>query len=318
VSCLLFGELSAPLLAGSATPDIKAAPMPRVLLSCACASHVIGSALSLRLSLRLPSPRAGIEWYQYDPTKLFIRACAALGCAYDLKVFPQNEVDKGVLQMRQKALDVDKLRVDWGPTAAALPVWTRAQFDARAGEEKAKWAGGDKSARILFILDGFVLDVAPFLPLHPGGGALLSTEIGNDVTVRDAAVCRAATYPDDCGVPLWLWCAPAAASAGGGAELRQCSCLYIAIVEETPSHRRLHRVVRHRNNPLLFSLSTPRWLRAGEVQGRVLQALERGAQHAGHVPCGPRAGVLGVTSLLLMLRLRCATPRRDRVAVEPV
>jgi cytochrome b involved in lipid metabolism len=176
------------------------------------------TSVTLPIGSSLPSHPAcaGIEWYQYDPTKLFIRACAALGCAYDLNVFPQNEVDKGVLQMRQKALDVDKLRVDWGPTAAALPVWTRAQFDARAGEEKAKWAGGDKSARILFILDGFVLDVAPFLPLHPGGGALLSTEIGNDVTVRGCvAVCSF----------MLQRCVPAvAAEAGACAQLRQDFC----------------------------------------------------------------------------------------------
>jgi stearoyl-CoA desaturase (Delta-9 desaturase) len=46
--------------------------------------------------------RNGVEHWQYDPTKWFIRVCAAFGLAYNLKRFPANEIDKGMLQMRQK------------------------------------------------------------------------------------------------------------------------------------------------------------------------------------------------------------------------
>ena len=56
---------------------------------------------------RFPSDyRNGVEWYQYDPTKWFIRACAFIGLASDLHRFPSNEIDKGALQMRQKARGV--------------------------------------------------------------------------------------------------------------------------------------------------------------------------------------------------------------------
>ena len=75
-----------------------------------------------------------------------------LGLSYDLLRFPQNEIDKGVLQMRQKAVNKDKRRLYWGPDPATLPVISRAAFDARV-----------KAGEQLVILDGFALDMASFM-----------------------------------------------------------------------------------------------------------------------------------------------------------
>lgn len=47
---------------------------------------------------------------------------AYAGAAYDLLRFPQNEIDKGVLQMKQKALNAEKARLFWGPNPDDLPL----------------------------------------------------------------------------------------------------------------------------------------------------------------------------------------------------
>jgi stearoyl-CoA desaturase (Delta-9 desaturase) len=89
--------------------------------------------------------RNGVEWYQYDPTKWFIRATAFFGLAYDLLRFPQNEIDKGVLQMEQKALNGRKAKLFWGPDPDALPVITRDQVSSRGASSSE--AGESTRAR---------------------------------------------------------------------------------------------------------------------------------------------------------------------------
>ena len=48
--------------------------------------------------------RNAIKWYQYDPTKWFIAACAGVGLASHLRMFPENEISKGELAMQLKKL----------------------------------------------------------------------------------------------------------------------------------------------------------------------------------------------------------------------
>lgn len=117
--------------------------------------------------------RNAIEWYQYDPTKVFIWCLSNLGLVYDLQMFPANEVVKGQLQMEQKALDAKKTRVNWGPNPATLPEMSDADF-------KKAVAGGKK----WLIVNGFVLDVAAFAPSHPGGENLVRAYIGKDATAE--------------------------------------------------------------------------------------------------------------------------------------
>jgi stearoyl-CoA desaturase (delta-9 desaturase) len=46
--------------------------------------------------------RNAIKFYQYDPTKWVITALSYIGQTYDLKIFPEQIVTKGQLQMKQK------------------------------------------------------------------------------------------------------------------------------------------------------------------------------------------------------------------------
>jgi stearoyl-CoA desaturase (delta-9 desaturase) len=117
--------------------------------------------------------RNGVEWWQYDPTKWFIRALGYAGMAYELKRFPAAEILKGQLQMKQKKLDTTKTRFNWGPDPATLPVYTKEQVASKVAAG-AKW----------IVLDGFVVDVAKFMPEHPGGPGVFAAELGKDVSEK--------------------------------------------------------------------------------------------------------------------------------------
>jgi len=117
--------------------------------------------------------RNAVEWYQYDPTKWFIAVTHMLGLSWSLNRFPANEINKGQLQMRQKALNAAKEALYWGPDPAQLPVWSKEKLAA------AVTAGGK-----LVVLDGFVLDLAAFAPTHPGGAGLITNELGKDITAK--------------------------------------------------------------------------------------------------------------------------------------
>ena len=115
--------------------------------------------------------RNGVEWWQYDPTKVFIWVASLVGLTHSLNVFPSSEIVKGQLQMAQKALDKKKGALYWGPDPAALRVISRATFDARVADG-APWT----------LLDGFVLDVGKWGADHPGGAGLVKASIGRDIT----------------------------------------------------------------------------------------------------------------------------------------
>lgn len=115
--------------------------------------------------------RNGVEHWQYDPTKWFIRVCGFLGLAYALKRFPSNEIDKGMIQMSQKTLNAAKAKLYWGPDPATLSAISKDDF-------AAKVAAGAQ----LIIVDGFVLDVSSFAAQHPGGAGYIKSEIGKDST----------------------------------------------------------------------------------------------------------------------------------------
>jgi stearoyl-CoA desaturase (delta-9 desaturase) len=151
--------------------------------------------------------RNAIEWYQYDPTKLFIAFFAALGQAYDLRQFPRNVTEKGALQMRQKALDLERAAaaaagappapsferrqreldiamkaLNWGPSTNSLPEWSPAEFDRRVAAAAAARAAGEVATPVLVVIDGFILDVKPFVASHPGGARLILDEAGKDIS----------------------------------------------------------------------------------------------------------------------------------------
>jgi len=115
--------------------------------------------------------RNGVEWWQYDPTKVFIYGASLLGLTYGLKVFPQQEIEKGQLQMDQKAILTRMEKLYWGPNPAHLKVLSMDEFkEAVAGG--AQW----------MIIDGFVCDCAKWGKDHPGGKSFIDSSIGKDVS----------------------------------------------------------------------------------------------------------------------------------------
>ena len=115
--------------------------------------------------------RNGVEWWQYDPTKVLIWVLSLVGLTYDLNVFPAAEIVKGQMQMRQKKLDAEKSTLYWGPDPATLRSITMAEFNKRV-RAGAQWS----------ILDGFVVDVEKWAPDHPGGADLVKSGVGKDIT----------------------------------------------------------------------------------------------------------------------------------------
>ncbi|KAH8927777.1 putative stearoyl-CoA desaturase [Atractiella rhizophila] len=116
--------------------------------------------------------RNAIKWYQYDPTKLFIRICSLVGLASELKTFPRNEINKGVYGMKLKELNKFGKTIQWPKTSDDLPALTWDEF-----KEASK-------TRQLVLIAGYIHDVSPFLLSgeHPGGDALLKAKIGKDAT----------------------------------------------------------------------------------------------------------------------------------------
>ncbi|KIJ06764.1 hypothetical protein PAXINDRAFT_103232 [Paxillus involutus ATCC 200175] len=114
--------------------------------------------------------RSAFHWYQYDPTKWFIAACHHLGLAAHLRVFPSNEVAKGALTMKLKALKSVQDSIAWPIPSDELSVVTWETF-----QEEAK-------SRTLLLVSGFIHDVSLFQDNHPGGRAILAQNTGKDMT----------------------------------------------------------------------------------------------------------------------------------------
>jgi len=114
--------------------------------------------------------RNAIKWFQYDPTKWFIRTCQMIGLASHLKTFPDNEVSKGVLTMKLKKLRETQENLGWPKDSNDLPVVNWETFQAQSAK------------RPLILVSGFIHDVSTFLDEHPGGRHLLTRFIGKDAT----------------------------------------------------------------------------------------------------------------------------------------
>lgn len=114
--------------------------------------------------------RNAFLWYQYDPTKWFIAACAKLGFASQLRVFPSNEISKGRLAMKLKELKSLQDALSWPTPVETLPVVSWATF-----QEESK-------SRPLILLSGFIHDVSSYIDQHPGGRHYLTANSGKDVT----------------------------------------------------------------------------------------------------------------------------------------
>lgn len=116
--------------------------------------------------------RNAIIWYQYDPTKWMIYALSKIGLTYNLKVFRDNEIQKGRLQQLQKKLDKRRAGLDWGLPLSQLPVISWEDFQARCASGEAA----------LVAIAGVIHDITDFVTEHPGGKALIKSAIGKDAT----------------------------------------------------------------------------------------------------------------------------------------
>ncbi|KAK0619846.1 delta-9 acyl-CoA desaturase [Immersiella caudata] len=116
--------------------------------------------------------RNAIEWWQYDPTKWCITLWKWMGLAYNLKTFPQNEIEKGRLQQTQKKLDQKRATLDWGQPLELLPVISWDEFVEQTKTEGKAW----------IAVAGVIHDVGNFIKDHPGGKALISAAVGKDAT----------------------------------------------------------------------------------------------------------------------------------------
>lgn len=115
--------------------------------------------------------RNGIEWFQWDPTKWTIYLCKKLGLAYDLNVIGDNEIEMGRFQQKERKIDLDHQGIDWGIPLDTLPVW-----------EWDEYVQNCRKGGMYICIAGVVHDVANFIDKHPGGRAMLGSQIGKDST----------------------------------------------------------------------------------------------------------------------------------------
>ncbi|KXN85168.1 Acyl-CoA desaturase [Leucoagaricus sp. SymC.cos] len=116
--------------------------------------------------------RNAVEWYQYDPTKWFIRLCQLLRLASNLRVCPENEIRKSELTMQLKSLKEKQDGLIWPTSSSVLPVINWASHIVQ--EQSLK--------RPLIVIAGFIHDVSDFTDEHPGGREILVRRIGKDAT----------------------------------------------------------------------------------------------------------------------------------------
>jgi len=117
--------------------------------------------------------RNALKWFQYDPTKWIIRIFEKLGLASNLKEFPKNEIQKGRYTMIRKSLDKFSETITWPKTETQLPIISFETYQELANKD---------DDRSLVLIAGFVHDVSNFLDSHPGGRALLKSQVGKDAT----------------------------------------------------------------------------------------------------------------------------------------
>ncbi|OMH79101.1 putative acyl-CoA desaturase [Zancudomyces culisetae] len=116
--------------------------------------------------------RNAIRFYQYDPTKWFIRACSVLGLASELYTFPSNEIEKGYVEMRLKEIRKLQEQVSYGVPLEKLPVYTEEEFMVNVRKLNKKW----------MVIGGVIYDVENFIQHHPGGVAFVQGGVGKDMT----------------------------------------------------------------------------------------------------------------------------------------
>eukprot|EP01083_Nonionella_stella_P289221 984276_1 len=115
--------------------------------------------------------RNAIRWYQYDPTKWFIRTMSLIGMAFNLRKGPENEIQKGQLNIKLATLKKQRERVSYGTPVSQLPKWTMSDVKRRVGE-----------GELLVIINDVIHDVTTYEDTHPGGPTWFRSFAGKDAT----------------------------------------------------------------------------------------------------------------------------------------
>ena len=107
--------------------------------------------------------------------KWFLKLCSLIGLAYDLNQFSDNEIKRGILDMRQKKLLQEKQSVDYGVNIATLPIWTMDEYQTELS------LNNDNNNYVIF---NDVVHSIPneFILKHPGGPNMIKSRIGKDIT----------------------------------------------------------------------------------------------------------------------------------------
>jgi stearoyl-CoA desaturase (delta-9 desaturase) len=116
--------------------------------------------------------RNGINWYDYDPTKWLLSFMGTIGLASDLKVTPNDEIEKTKLSASLARIKEEMKHYDFGLEEEQLPVMAKEEVTERS-----------KNGSITMIIDGHV--VMPdddLLNNHPGGRSLLFKYNGLDAS----------------------------------------------------------------------------------------------------------------------------------------
>ncbi|TPX36517.1 hypothetical protein SmJEL517_g01184 [Synchytrium microbalum] len=116
--------------------------------------------------------RNAVFFWQYDPTKWLIFIASLVGLTYNLKMFPENEVAKGRIQMQEKKIAELKQKLNWGKPLEQLPEWEWTKFVSACEKDKKQY----------LVVDKVVYDCDGFMDEHPGGRGFLKTSIGRDVS----------------------------------------------------------------------------------------------------------------------------------------
>lgn len=115
--------------------------------------------------------RNAVKWYQYDPTKWFIWSMYKIGLAYNLKTFPENEINKGRLVMQLRAAHDEAKKLKLSTPVSELPILSWDDFVLEA------------KTKPLVVVHGFIHDMSTFMDQHPGGRNYIAAYIGKDASV---------------------------------------------------------------------------------------------------------------------------------------
>mmetsp|Transcript_33170 Transcript_33170/g.130610 ORF Transcript_33170/g.130610 Transcript_33170/m.130610 type:complete len:124 (+) Transcript_33170:1790-2161(+) len=89
-----------------------------------------------------------------------------------LLVFPDNEIKKARVQVKQQQLDQQKKEIDWGRPVETLDEMTWQDVRRRTEE-----------GEILVVIENIVYKVDEFLAHHPGGPQILKFWKGRDASL---------------------------------------------------------------------------------------------------------------------------------------